>query len=268
MAILSISREFMSGGEEIGQTVAQKMSYDYVDRDHILRDITTDGERWRNLGADLDEACPTIWERYDWEYRAFVALMESYIYEYALEDNVVLIGRGSNILLHDVPFALSIRFTAPLDKRIEGAMLKYNIDNETAKSLIMKTDGSRSCYVHVNYGKQWDDLRYYDMVFNTGTQSYDYITKILVVALGERDQQATPEAKKELMERALVAKVKAKISIDPRFFVPSLDVSTQEGAIILRGVVHSHKEHQLIEEIARKTTEGLRPITNQLHYRT
>jgi osmotically-inducible protein OsmY len=90
----------------------------------------------------------------------------------------------------------------------------------------------------------------------------------LIAALNEREQQATPEAKKELMERYLAAKVKAKICTDTRFFVPTLDVSSHKGVIVLRGVVHSHKEYQLIEEIARTATEGRKTITNQLHYRT
>jgi len=268
MAILSISREFMGGGEEIARAVAEKMNYDYVDRDHILRDMTRNGERWRKLGEDLDEACPTLWERYDWEYRGFVALIESYIYEYALHDKIVIIGRASNILLQGIPFVLSVRLTAPLDKRIERAVSKYSVDEETAKSLIARTDDSRSCYIHVNYGKHWDDPKYYDMVLNTSTQSYDQVTNILTAALKERDQQATPEAKKELLERYLSAKVKAKICTDTRFFVPTLEVASHEGVIVLRGVVHNHKEYQLIEEIAHKVTEGRKTIKNQLHYRT
>jgi cytidylate kinase len=268
VAILTISREFMSGGEEIGQAVAKTLNYDYVDRDHILLDMTRDGEKWRNLGAELDEASPSIWERFDWEYRGFVALLESYIYDYALKDKVVIMGRASNILLQDIPLALTIRLTASLDKRIERAMSKHHFDKETAKSVIMKADGSSSRYVHVNYGSRWDDLSQYDMVFNTGTQSYDHITKILIAELEERDRNATPEIKKKLMERALASKIKAKIGTDPRFLVPTLDVSIQEGTIILRGVVHSHEEHQLIEEIARKTAEGLNPVKNELHYRT
>jgi cytidylate kinase len=267
MAILSISREFMGGGEEIGRAVAEKMNYDYVDRDRILKDMTRNGERWRRLGEDLDEARPTLWERYDWEYRGFVSLMESYLYQYALQDNVVIMGRGSNILLQGIPFALSVRLTAPLDKRIERAVSKYNIDEETAKALIAKTDDSRSAYIQVNYGKNWEDHKYYDMVLNTSTQTYEQITNILMAALKEKDRQAVPEAKKELRERCLAAKVKAKICTDSRFFIPTLEVSSQEGVIVLRGVVHNQKEYQLIEEIARTVTEGQKTIKNQLHYR-
>jgi cytidylate kinase len=266
MAILSISREFRSGGEEIGQIVAGEMNYEYVDKDRILKDIAATGQKWGRVGRELDEACPTTWERYDWEYRGFISLIEAQIYEYALMDRTVILGRGSNFLLQDIPHVLKVRLIAPREKRIERVMSKDHLDRKTAELVTEKTDRARACYVHANYGKEWEKIEYYDMVFNTGVQSYEQVARILIETLAEKDRQATPAGRQELANRALAAKVKAQIITDPRFLVPTLEVFHEEDAIILRGVVHNPKEYHLIEEIARKIADP-HAIRNELHYR-
>ena len=62
--------------------------------------------------------------KYDWEYRGFIVLIETFIHEYALKDRGVIGGRGSNFLLEDIPHVLTVRMFAPLEVRIELGMLK------------------------------------------------------------------------------------------------------------------------------------------------
>jgi osmotically-inducible protein OsmY len=104
-------------------------------------------------------------------------------------------------------------------------------------------------------------------VFNTDVQPYEQIAKILADALIERDSQATPEARDLLQGRALAARIKAKIATDPRFTVPTLEVTYDGNAIVLRGVVHNLKEFHRIDEITKKTA-GDKSVRNELHLRT
>lgn len=114
-AVLTISREFGSGGREIGRAVAGTLGYRYVDRDLILAEIGKDGPKWKQWARDLDEHYPTVWENYDWSYRGFAALMQLHILEQAERGGVVIMGRGGNFALKDVPHAYRIRVTAPLE---------------------------------------------------------------------------------------------------------------------------------------------------------
>lgn len=57
-AILTISREFGSGGREIGQAVARDLGYEYVDREKILPDIRKAGEPVGGVGQDARRALP------------------------------------------------------------------------------------------------------------------------------------------------------------------------------------------------------------------
>ncbi len=122
MAILTISREYRSGGQEIGTAVAQRMRYDYVGKDRILADLRAQGERWIALLNEIDEGRPTLWDRFDWEYRGLMALVDSYIDERAMDDRVVLVGRGANFLLEGMPHVLRVRLTAPIDQRVDRVM--------------------------------------------------------------------------------------------------------------------------------------------------
>jgi hypothetical protein len=84
MAILTISREYGSGGEEIGMSVAKHMGYEYVDKDRIVKDMRSTGGRWEKVYKDFDEVRPHLWERYDWEYQGFTALIEAKIFGEAI----------------------------------------------------------------------------------------------------------------------------------------------------------------------------------------
>ena len=266
MSILTISREFGSGGREIGRAVAKLLDYEYADKEKILGDLRAAGEKWEEWGRSLDERCPTIWEKFDWSFRGFGALLQSSILNYALRDRIVIMGRGGNFLLKDIPYALRVRITAPVDARIVRVMDRESVDRETARWLIEKTDNERACFIHSVYGRRWDDPAEYDMTFDTGTQTPDEIAGILKEALVEREKLATGETKRILGMRALAARVKAGIATDPSIFIPTLDVFYEGGSIVLRGVIHNPSEHKRIEEAAKGLAGGM-PVKCELHYR-
>ncbi|MBM4295641.1 MAG: cytidylate kinase-like family protein [Deltaproteobacteria bacterium] len=113
MAILTISREYGSGGREIGQMVAQRLGYQYVDKERFFHDLEKAGPRWGRVARDLDEVCPTLWERHDWEYRGYVAQVEALLMEYAAADRVVIIGRGGPSCCGECPTACGCGWWRP-----------------------------------------------------------------------------------------------------------------------------------------------------------
>ncbi|MEW6109011.1 MAG: cytidylate kinase family protein [Nitrospirota bacterium] len=266
MAVLTVSREYGSGGREIGRAVAESLGYQYIDKSRILSAISAMGEKWGEWGKNLDEHCPTIWEKYDWSFRGFGALIQSNILNFALRDKVVIIGRGGNFLLKKIPFALRIRIVAPVEKRLENIAKRENVDNDTARWLIEKTDSERSCFIYSLYGRRWDDPEQYDMLFDTGTRTLDEIINIVKESLLDKEKFNTEKAREILRMRALAAEVKSVILTDPSFFVPMLDVYSDGETIILRGTIHNPKEHKRIEDIAKKLSKGV-PLKCELHYR-
>jgi cytidylate kinase len=266
MAILTVSREFGSGGREIGRAVAESLGYEYIDKERILSDIGSLGKKWEEWGKNLDEHCPTIWEKYDWSFRGFGALVERFILDYALKDRVVIMGRGGHFLLKGIPCALRIRVTAPVERRVDRIMTRESVDRDTAFWLVEKTDRERACFIHALYGKRWDDPDEFDMTFDTGSQSLDEVADIVKKALLEKEQFNTEKVRAVIQGRSLAASVKAEIATDPGFFIPTLDVHHDGKSLVLRGVIHSPAEHKRIEERARKLA-GEVPLRCELHYR-
>jgi cytidylate kinase len=266
MAILTISREFGSGGREIGQAVADQLGYAYLDKERILQEIRMIGSRWEDWAEDLDEHRPTIWEKYDWSFRGFGALIQSTILSYAVKDRLVVMGRGGSFLLKDIPFALRIRIVAPLESRIVRIMMRASVARETAQWLAEKTDHDRACFIQALYGKHWQEPSEFDLLFDTSQQSLDDIVAIVKNLLLDRDRLHTEADQQTLEMRAVAAKVKAGLLTDSRLFIPILDVDFDGRDIVLRGVIHNPKEHRRVEEAARKLAAG-HSLKCDLHHR-
>jgi cytidylate kinase len=266
MAILTISREYGSGGREIGQTVARELQYEYVDKKRILDDLRAIGQNWEKWGESMDEHRPTIWEKYDWSFRGFGALIQSVILKYALTEHVVIMGRGANFLLQGIAFAHRLHVVAPLEERIARIMVRESVDRETAKWLTEKTDRDRSCFLYSLYGKHWDDPTEYDEVINTSGQALDEIAAKVKKIVMEKDQHLDAAGRRELEMRAAAARVKAGLLTDSGLFVPTLEIFYDGADIVLRGTIHSPKERKRIEEKAAPLA-GDHPLRYDLHYR-
>jgi len=244
VAILTISRRYGSGGRDIGRAVADLLHYDYVDRRRILADIGKAGQTWGDFAKQYDEKQPSVYERYKWSFRGFVALNQAQILEYALYDNVVIMGRGGNFLLRGIPFAFRIHIKASMEDRIERLTKREGLDEENARWLIGKVDKEMGGAVYLIYGSAWDDPKHYDRVFDTSTQKAEEIIATVKDEVLKRVSADTEKARQVLQLRALAAKVRARIAIEPTFPISALDVRPKEEGliqygIIVRGVVYN-----------------------------
>ncbi len=266
MAILTISREYGSGGMELGRMIAESLDYKYVDKDVILSDMKKFGEKWEQWGSDLDERRPSIWEKFDWSFRGFSALMKSIILGYAERDKVVIMGRGGNFLLEGIPFAFRIRVVAALEARLKRIMERESMSKDTALWLAQKTDKDRAAFIRALYGRAWAESSQYDETYDTAGQPLEVLLDVVREEILRRDALRTEPAKSDLRMRALAAKVQAGIWMDRRFLVPTLEVERDAEGLVLRGIVHSRKERQQLEEAAAALSGGV-AVKSALHYR-
>jgi cytidylate kinase len=271
VAILTISRRYGSGGRDIGRAVADLLHYDYVDRRRILADIGKAGQTWGDFAKQYDEKQPSVYERYKWSFRGFVALNQAQILEYTLRDNVVIMGRGGNFLLRGIPFAFRIHIKSSMEDRIDRLSKREGIDSENARWLIAKVDKEMGGAVYLIYGSAWDDPKQYDRVFDTTAQKADEIIAAIKDEVLKRASAGTEKARQVLQLRALAAKVRARIAIEPTFPISALDVRPKEEGliqygIIVRGVVYNKSAMGPIQEAAKKLC-GEVPVEFELQYR-
>ena len=266
MAILTASRQVGSGWAEVRQAIVSSLGYESIDKAKLLYEIRPLGRKWEQWAQELDRSRPSIWEKYDWSFKGFGALVQSILLNYALKDNVCLTGRGANFLLENIPNAFRIRIVAPMDQRIERIAKSESVSQETAEWMADKADRDSAGFVQALYGKNMNDPKYYDVVFDSGVKSVDEISMEVKEALLARDSLKTETSQKILKMRSLAATIKAAIFTEPRLYIPTLDVESSGTELILRGIVHNPSQHRLIEEMVRKIS-GEIPVRCELRHR-
>ncbi len=93
--------------------------------------------------------------------------------------NVILVGRGGNVVTFSLKNTVHIRLTAPLEKRIERARIYYDLSHKAAAELVEKKDRERADYVRKHFNQRIDDPHLYHMTLNTGLFSDDQAAAVI-----------------------------------------------------------------------------------------
>ncbi|PKL82863.1 MAG: hypothetical protein CVV24_07850 [Ignavibacteriae bacterium HGW-Ignavibacteriae-3] len=93
--------------------------------------------------------------------------------------NTIIVGRGSNIILSDHPLTFHVRLIAPLNFRINNAMILYNVDRKNAAEFIKREDEERKNYLSKYFHKNIDDPLLYHTVINTNSLQLDEIAEMI-----------------------------------------------------------------------------------------
>ncbi|HWR98062.1 MAG TPA: cytidylate kinase-like family protein [Candidatus Methanoperedens sp.] len=266
MAILTISREFGSGGREVGHMTAKRLGYAYVDRVSLLAALRASDPRWERFGDEYDEHTPTVWERFDWSFRGYAALLQRCLLEAAAGGRVVIVGRGAALLLTGVPTALHVRVVAPLAARIERIMRREHADHDSVRRMVERIDRERAGFIRAVYHRPWDDPALYDATYDTSLLDPPAIIQDILSRLAAREQAAAEEARRIIDGRLAAARVRATLCTDPELQLPTLEVLEAGGEILVRGVLHRPDERRRIEEVAGALAGGL-PLRFDLRYR-
>ena len=81
--------------------------------------------------------------------------------------NVIIVGRGANIILANHPKSFHIRFIASQNFRIENAMKLYNLSKKVATEFVIKGDQERKSYILKYFHKDINDNLLYHVTINT-----------------------------------------------------------------------------------------------------
>lgn len=85
----------------------------------------------------------------------------------ALEGNVVIAGRGGQVLLRDMPGTLHVQVVAPFEHRVTVLAQREGITKEEATKKIKASDQTRRDYLRTYHRVDWLDPTLYDLVINT-----------------------------------------------------------------------------------------------------
>ena len=159
--IITIGREYGSGGYEIGQKIAGKMGYTFYDKE-LISDL-----------ADKIMVSPSFVEKNDENVKEQHLNIFQEIFQLAEKGNCVFVGRRADYYLKDNPNALHLFLYADMDFRIRRIADKYNLSDEKAVEKILDMDKRRRTSYEYTTGRKWGDFHNYDRMICTSTFGID-----------------------------------------------------------------------------------------------
>jgi cytidylate kinase len=112
-----------------------------------------------------------------------VAMTSRTVMHVATMGNVVLVGRGGNVLTQDMSVGLHVRLIAPPDRRLHFLMDRFSLNRTEAGRMMQEEDEGRRDYVKRHFSKDVDDPLLYDLVLNTDRVGYTAAAELIAQAM-------------------------------------------------------------------------------------
>ena len=238
MAILTISHEMGSGGAEIGMAVATRLGYTHVDNEELLGRAQRYGLAEDRL-ARLVEDRPSWVERFDAETRRCIIALQVVLYEFAQDDNVVLMGGGGQWLLRGVPHVLRTRIVAPFPERVTrltatlSAQGRERVTPKTVAQFIRRDDIQKTARMRYLFDADVKDPNLYDILINTAAFSREAAVKLLA-DVARRPELVTTDAARQLVgDRVVASQVEVALAGHPDMRRYRIDVEAIRGLVTL-----------------------------------
>ncbi len=261
MSIVAISQTLGSLGDEIGREVARVLSYEYADREIILKAAEQFGEGVAAL-EHLTEGKPSLWERLTETRQHYLAYVEAIIWELAARDNVVLVGRGATSVLQGIRHAVRVRVSAPASVRARRLEDRQGLTPDAAE-VVRQSDRERAARIRFLYHVAWDEPLGYDLVFNTERLDVPAAAALIRTALRAERFQATSAGLAEVQDQSLTARARAALLTNPVTRDLQLFVSCQDGHLSLSGRVTHDEQRRVAEEVATRLPGATR-VNNEI----
>ena len=180
--IISISREFGSGGRMIGKQLAAQLGIPCYDRTIIQKTAEKSGlspefiaNAERSTHSRFHFHIPTIGttttvsapQAPSVRQRAFIAQAQA-IRELAAQGSCVIVGRCSDYILEEDPNCLKVFIHADMEERLRRCAEEYQLPEKDLRRRILETDRSRANYYGRYTGYRWGDMRRYDLTIDSG----------------------------------------------------------------------------------------------------
>jgi cytidylate kinase len=178
--VITISRQFGTGGHEIGAELARRLGVKLLDK-QILNEVAARINAVEEAVEKIEARNPLWRDDFTNFYRTYMANAEyngqeqdqtshalfraqaDAIRRIASEESCVIVGRCGFDIFADHPNALKIFVHSSLDCRKRRIAEKYDISEHDAAAMIVDNDYSRELYTKTYTGREWKDATNYDI---------------------------------------------------------------------------------------------------------
>ena len=199
MGIITISRGSYSRGKEIAEKLAEKLEYECISREVLLKASKDFNVPEVKLLHAIQDA-PSVFDRVKDGKRKYTAFIREAFLEYIQRDNVVYDGFAGHFFTREIPNILKVRIIANLDYRIKVVMDRENISEENALKVIYRLDVERRKWSMYLYGIDTNSTELYDMVLQIDSLGVDDAVDFLFEVAKRPCFQTTSDSQKKLKE--------------------------------------------------------------------
>ena len=198
-SIITLSREYGSGGRIIGQEISKKLGIPFYDKEIVALIANESG-----LSLDFIEETG----EYSTAINDFMSLFNSSYYgptaladgSYSLKDSIqilqyniikkiaeqgpcVIVGRSADYILRDREDCLNTFIHAPLEDKLTRVVETYNVAEASAKNEILKKDKGRAAHYKQYTGQAWGSYRNYHFCIDSSIAGLDGTSDIIIEIL-------------------------------------------------------------------------------------
>ena len=171
--IITIGREYGSGGHAIGEMLAEKLGIGFYDAEIIQHLSEKKGIKKETLSKYDEKPSPVLMNR---SVRGYSTSLEEAVAEMQFKmirkiaasgESFVLIGRCGETVLSKYDCLIRLFVLGDMDSRITRIMKRKRVSRKEAQKLIKTTDKRRKAYHNYYSDGKWGDSRTYDLTINS-----------------------------------------------------------------------------------------------------
>lgn len=186
--IITISREFGSGGRTIGKKLAEKLGISCYDSE-LLEKIAEQSGFAKEYVAEYGEyASGTSWITQAFSIRDYLghsyqddlwAVQHRIITELAEKESCVIVGRCADYILRDKTECLRVFIHADMESRAKRIVEQYGERTDSPEKRLKDKDKRRAAYYHFYTDMNWGDVRNYHIALDSSKLGIDKCVDIL-----------------------------------------------------------------------------------------
>ena len=182
--VITIARQYGSGGRTIGEELAKKLGISYYDKDIIRmaseesgiheelfgrvdENVSAKQKLFAKTGIYKGELIPPQSKDFTSDENLF-NYQAKVIRDLAEKESCVIVGRCADYVLKENPNVVSVFIHADKKFCLERALERNSMTEKEMQKYIEKTDRFRGDFYRYHTGNEWADARNYDLCLNSG----------------------------------------------------------------------------------------------------
>ena len=189
--IISVGREYGSGGHEIAEMIAKHYGIPLYDKE-IFQYLNEEGNSAETIAKEYDEKQLSLFtygtERDAWTMPLqdkIAKLTFDFLKKKAQAESFVIVGRCAEDILRDNPALVSIFVRGDVEIKKQRVIQKYHLEEKEALQKMKSVDKMRRTYHNFYSEGKWGDSRNYDICINSSKFGIEGTVKALIGCIGE-----------------------------------------------------------------------------------